>query len=49
MHKKSKRDNKTDYSLAGGRAFFADAEKMSEFAKKMSKDRTVVSSILICG
>ena len=49
LHKKSKRDDKTDYSLAGGRAFFADAEKMSEFAKKTSKDRTVVSSILICG
>ncbi|EJF55278.1 hypothetical protein DICSQDRAFT_74779, partial [Dichomitus squalens LYAD-421 SS1] len=41
LHKKSKRDDKTDYSLAGGRAFFADAERMAAFAKKTSKDRTV--------
>ena len=42
LHKKSKRDDKSDYSLSAGRAFFADCEKMAAFAKKTSKDRTVV-------
>ncbi|TBU21409.1 hypothetical protein BD311DRAFT_743616 [Dichomitus squalens] len=51
LHKKSKRDDKTDYSLAGSRAFFADAEKMAAFAKKTSKDRTVVQTcnLAMCG
>lgn len=47
LHKKSKRDDKSDYSLSAGHAFFADCAKMASFAKKTSTDRTVVC-ILRC-
>ena len=46
LHKKTKRDDKSDYSLSAGRAFFADCDKMAYFARKTSKDRTVVRSYL---
>lgn len=43
LHKKSKRDDKTDYSLSDGRAFFAESSKMAAFAKAKGKEgRTVV-------
>lgn len=42
LHKKMKCDNKLDYSLLAGHAFFADCDKMASFTQKTSKDHTVV-------
>ena len=46
LHKKEKRDDKTDYSLAAGRAYIADAAQMASFAMKGAKDKTVVRGML---